>query len=128
MEWLTSAGAVLAGFLLRLAIPVGITTLLAWLLRRLDARWQREAEQQRMRNIALTSVPSPQIWGEEGKGGEGLRCWQVRNCPLALRDVCPAYAHPEIPCWQAFRNGGGQLKEECLDCDIFRQAPVPLAV
>jgi len=39
MDALPELIAVLIGFLVRLGIPIGLTALLAWLLRRLDARW-----------------------------------------------------------------------------------------
>ena len=44
METLISVLYIAAGFLLRLAIPILGTLLLVFLLRRLDARWQAEAE------------------------------------------------------------------------------------
>jgi hypothetical protein len=121
MEPLPELVAVLIGFLLRIAVPVGITALVAWLLRRLDARWQAEAEEQ-ARKAALT----PSQNGREVVG-KGLRCWEVRGCPPERRESCPAYLHPEIPCWQILRAPTGQLRKGCLECEVFRDAPLPLA-
>lgn len=118
MEALPELLAVLFGFLLRLGIPIGMTALLAWLLRRLDARWQREA-QARARAAPPLSI-HPYLDGRRP-------CWEVVGCPAERRQSCPAYLHPELPCWQIFRAPGGQLQETCLSCPVFRGAPLPLA-
>ncbi len=122
MDALPELIAVLIGFLVRIGIPIGMTALLAWLLHRLDARWQREAEA-RAREAALTRV------AERGAAGlDGRRpCWEVRHCPPERRRSCPAYLHPELPCWQIFRAPDGQLQQTCLGCPVFRGAPLPLA-
>lgn len=126
MEPLSELVAVLIGFLVRIAVPVGITALVAWLLRRLDARWQAEAEENARKSAASAAASvSP---SQNGRGvGEGLRCWEIRGCSPERRESCVAYLHPEIPCWQAFRAPTGQLREGCLDCEVFRDAPLPLA-
>lgn len=122
MDALPELIAVLIGFLLRLGIPIGATVLLAWLLRRLDARWQREAE-------ARAREAAPSRMAERGVAGlNGRRpCWEVRHCPPERQGACPAYLHPELPCWQIFRAPGGQLQDACLDCPVFRSAPLSLA-
>jgi len=101
---------VLAGLLLRLGLPLGVTALIVWLLRKLDARWQAEARQQA--GPALATAPA-------------VPCWIARHCPEALRARCPAYARPDVPCWQVFRDAQGRLKPICLGCEVFRQAPAP---
>ncbi|MEW6717008.1 MAG: hypothetical protein AB1345_05870 [Chloroflexota bacterium] len=102
--------------LLRIGIPVGITFLAAWYLRRLDARWQDEAEQlqKEVQVPVALSLRTP--------------CWEVRFCPEKRKGDCPAYACPEIPCWQFFRENGGPLKGDCLDCVVFLEAPPPFVV
>ena len=98
----------LAGLALRLGVPLAVTGLLIWLLRRLDAFWQAEGEQQGALKLAA---------------GTGPHCWGIRGCDLDQRVVCPAYLHPDTPCWQHFRGRDGNLRETCLVCDFFRQVP-----
>jgi hypothetical protein len=114
VEWLNALGAFLAGLLLRYGIPFALTGLLAWLLRQLDARWQAEAERERRRLSAV------------GADMRQVRCWETLHCPPERRETCPAYAHPETPCWQVFRDRDGRLREACLSCDVFLEAPVLL--
>jgi hypothetical protein len=95
--------AILMGVILRLVIPILITVLAVFFLRKLDAHWQSEGE----------SAPLPVKKPE---------CWKINHCPPALRKGCPGYLSP-LPCWQAKRLPNGYLQTECLDCKIFRLAP-----
>jgi hypothetical protein len=94
------------GLLLRIGIPVAVTALIFFLLRRLDEHWQKEA-------LAIPVVTSQRL------------CWEIRGCSEANRKNCPASAQPNIPCWQVFRTKNGLLREDCLGCDVFRLAPAP---
>jgi hypothetical protein len=98
---------ILLGILLRLGIPIGLTALAVWFLKRLDARWQAEAS----RPVRVKPLSPP--------------CWEQKSCPEAKRAVCIAYQEPDIPCWQLFRKKDGSLREGCLACSIFRTAPIP---
>jgi hypothetical protein len=109
METLTAVANVVVGVLVRLGVPLLLTAGAIWLLRRLDARWQREAEQTR------TLVPQVPV----------ARCWEERNCPPERAVHCPAYQDQSQPCWQTFRDGQGNLQERCLACQLFQQAAVP---
>jgi hypothetical protein len=95
------------GLLLRIGIPVAVTALVFFLLRRLDQRWQKEA-------LAVPVISSQRP------------CWEVKGCSAEKRENCPAYAQKNIPCWQTFRDRRGLLREDCLGCDIFRLAPAPV--
>ncbi len=110
MEPLLAFLSVLGGLLLRLGLPLAVTVLLVWLLRKVDARWQREAEKE---------------WA--GAPGVALAtpCWQIRQCTPERRAACAAYRQSQVPCWQVFRSSSGQLRESCLDCVVLRSAPVP---
>ena len=94
------------GLLLRIGIPVTVTALVLFLLKRLDERWQKEA-------LALPVVNTRQP------------CWEKKGCAEAKRKSCLAYNQFNIPCWQVFRTNNGRLQEGCLECDVFRLAPVP---
>ena len=104
METITSLLFLLAGLLVRLAIPIAVTALVIYGLRKLDARWQAEAQ-------IPVQVEKP-------------KCWEIKGC--APEDVknCIAGQSP-MPCWQAYRLPNGYLRDECLSCEVFRHAPVP---
>jgi hypothetical protein len=105
METVISILALLAGLLFRLALPIFITALLIMLLRRLDAHWQTEAQQQ-----------TPVVQKPE--------CWKIKGCTPEERTNCIGAKSP-LPCWQAYRLPNGHLNEKCLTCEVFIEAPMP---
>jgi len=107
MDWIDTLLAFIIGIGLRVAIPVAVTVIAIYLLRRLDARWQAEADQE---------IPAPVVKPE---------CWKIKECPPEQRKVCPAITQTQ-PCWQFFRKPNGYLQETCLGCDVFRQSPPPV--
>jgi hypothetical protein len=110
---LSGIGLFLIGLLLRLGIPIGVTLILVRWLSRLDARWQEDAR----RDAEVMASTSR---------ARNTGCWDVRHCPPEQKTRCPAFAHKEIPCWQLFRQKNGTLREGCLGCRVFREAPVPV--
>ena len=107
MEWIESTLALLAGVGLRLLIPIALTVVVVYFLRRLDARWQATAKR-------VPATPKPE-------------CWKIKGCPEEKYKNCRG-AQAAEPCWQVFRSQNGYMKEECLGCDVFRQAPVPIQI
>jgi hypothetical protein len=105
METIPSLLALMAGLLVRLAIPIALTALLIFCLRKLDARWQKEAQ-------------SPELAIQK------LECWKIKGCPPEQVANCVGAQSP-LPCWQAFRLPNGYLHEECLTCKVFTEAPIP---
>lgn len=105
MENLISLLIVIAGLLIRLAIPIALTAVLIFFLRKLDAHWQAEAE------VLQSALPD-------------VECWKIKNCNTEQRDACVTY-QATLPCWQAKRLPNGYLREECLSCEIFTTAPMP---
>ncbi|MGD2156300.1 MAG: hypothetical protein PVG32_05465 [Anaerolineales bacterium] len=111
---LQGAATTLIWSLFRFGLPVGLTLLVCWLFRKLDARWQAEAaEYQKQVGAKKALFPA-------------LRCWLKNECPPEQRERCLAYQNQDIPCWQHFRASDGQLKEDCIGCDVFRGAPAPV--
>ena len=98
---------IVLGLLLRIGIPVAMTALIFYLLRRLDERWQKEA-------LAIPVISSQRP------------CWEMKGCAEEKRKNCLASARPNVPCWQVFRTNNGLLREDCLGCDVFRLAPTPV--
>ncbi len=102
-----------AGLILRLGIPVALTVFVIWWFNRLDDRWQERAEKEQSKSAQAPARP----------GNTG--CWEARKCPPVRLATCPAYARRDTPCWQVFRDKDGLLKEACLSCRVFHEAPVP---
>ena len=111
MEELITVLTIIIGVLLRIAIPIAVTLSFIKLLKWLDERWQLEAEE----GATVVKV-----------GNVG--CWDINNCSPEQRVGCQAYANPDKPCWQVFREKDGRLQERCIGCDIFRQAPEPVTI
>ena len=100
------------GVLIRFVIPIALTLVAIWFFRRLDQRWKAEAEELTRAQIALaTAGRTP--------------CWEQKQCSPEKMKSCPAYAHKELPCWQVMRDKQGNLKPGCLECGVFRSAPLP---
>jgi len=105
MENIITLLALIAGLLIRLAIPIALTAILIFFLRKLDAQWQAEAQLQQ-------------------PAAQSIECWKIKNCSSEQRKVCVAY-QATLPCWQAKRLPNGYLREECLSCKIFTETPMP---
>ncbi len=97
--------AILLGIAARLVIPIFVTILAVYFLRRLDARWQKEA-----------TNPPARV--------EKPACWEINGCPPDQSKTCVGRTSP-LPCWQARRTANGYLREQCLTCTIFLKAPAP---
>lgn len=97
--------AFLTGLVVRLAIPILVTVILIFLLRRLDARWQLDAQ-----------THSPPV--------EKPQCWKIKGCSPEQIKHCEA-STSSVPCWQTFRLPNGYLQEKCLGCSVFIDAPIP---
>lgn len=98
--------AVLLGLFLRLILPLAATLLIVALLRSLDMRWQKEAEMER----------SLLIRDEEP-------CWKEQGLPM--EEIKAKAAESGKPCWQIHRLSNGYLREACLECEVFVNAPTP---
>lgn len=108
MDTLTPILAFVVGLLLRLGVPLLLTVLVVIALRRLDARWQKEAELER----SLLVKDETPCWKEQG---------------LSVEEIKTKAAESGIPCWQTHRLSNGYLREACLECEVFLAAPVPEA-
>jgi hypothetical protein len=105
MDTVVSFLYIIVGLLLRLAIPILGTVLLVFFLRKLDAGWQAEAELREE-----TMVKS--------------ECWKING--LSPQQTENANANEStMPCWQVNRLPNGYLRDECLSCQVFTEAPLP---
>lgn len=60
--------------------------------------------------------------GRSPGGGYGRPrpCWEVRACPREMREGCPAFQQPEMPCWQAIKvASGGHIDSRCFECSLL---------
>ncbi len=105
METLSLWFALAVGIAARLVVPIFITMLAVYLLRRLDARWEHEAH-----------APAARV--------EKPACWEIMGCSPEASKECPGRLSA-LPCWQARRTSNGYLREQCLGCQIFLKAPAP---
>ncbi len=103
MENLNSTFVILIGLALRVLVPVALTILIVYLLRKLDARWQEEARTEE-KVLAIDEMPCLET--------QGLSDEQLKS-RLALNAQ---------PCWQVRRLPNGYLNETCLDCEVFLKA------
>ena len=116
--------AITGMFILRLGVPLILTLAVGYWLRRLDRRWEAEAQERRQAiDASLTATHLPQI------PTVAQPCWELRSCPSRARESCPAYTRPAVACWIARYQAEGKLPSVCLGCLIFttarQEAPEP---
>jgi hypothetical protein len=111
MESLMSIIAVILGLIARFGIPIAVTLLVILWMRHMDEQWKEQAK----RELAF-SRPLARNSG----------CWKANKCSAERRASCPAFANPDMPCWQVYRAKDGQLLDACLACQIFKGALVPV--
>jgi hypothetical protein len=108
MDTLITILVVLTGAAIRLAIPLALTALVVLVLRRLDARWQAEAELERHLLVK-----------------EEMPCW--KDAGISMDEIKARLASgEELPCWQTRRLSNGHLRESCLKCEVFHETPAPV--
>lgn len=106
METLGAFLYIIVGLLLRLAIPILGTVLLVYFLRKLDARWQAEAQLHQQ-----LSMETSECWKIQGLSPQQAKHFEANQS--------------ELPCWQANRLPNGYMRDECLSCQVFTEAPAP---
>ena len=118
------AGMILL-FLIRLGIPLAVTILVAWGLRRLDARWQAEADAQQLTaDVAIGLVAPAAV---KAPAARQQPCWENRHCSEAKRGSCAACALTDLPCWMARLRAEGSLPRRCYACQYFKVQPALLS-
>ncbi|MGE5620857.1 MAG: hypothetical protein ACM3US_16540 [Sphingomonadaceae bacterium] len=48
-------------------------------------------------------------------------CWRIKGCPSTVKESCPAFLRPDLPCWLAVMQDteDSRLKPECVACELF---------
>jgi hypothetical protein len=103
MNEFTLTMSMVLGILLRIGIPVGLTFLLASFLRRLDAKWRKEASQAQPGETILR-----ELW-------LSYPCWDEMNC------------EEEKPCWEIFLENG-KLNSKCQACEYRKELLLPIRI
>jgi hypothetical protein len=117
--------AIVGLFILRLGIPLAVTLLVAWWLRRLDEKWKAEAAAAAAEDAGLATRPQVRPATAETRP-----CWLVRNCPQEMRATCAGYGQTALPCWLARLRVEGKIPLTCASCALFqrgeslRQVPI----
>ena len=119
MDGLSDALVVAGMFILRLGVPLAITLAVGYLLLRLDAKWQAEAWAEWESNQLEQGEQAEQAAGGVTSPVAKQLCWDLKECSQAVRDQCPAFKRPNIPCWLARRRIEGRLPAACYDCELF---------
>lgn len=134
MESLPNVLLLVLMFFLRLAVPLLITIAIAYGLKRLDAKWQAEADRQAAATKAVAKALQPAM-AAPGLGAipggavlplppmvaaGATPCWSVKGCSEAARAKCAAYHQPDQPCWAARQAAEGKLPAKCRDCNLYQ--------
>ncbi len=53
-------------------------------------------------------------------------CWQVINCPMEVREKCPAYLESSTPCWLQEDSCTYKSKDDCRTCEVYLSCPASL--
>lgn len=96
------------GLIVRLGLPLLVTLLFVYGLRKLDMHWQHQAEEEHSLLLIRDDTP----------------CWKEQG--LSMEEIKVRAAESDKPCWQIHRLPNGYLREACLDCDVFVNAPAPV--
>ncbi len=116
MEGLSEILVVIGMFVLRLGLPVGVSVAIGYLLRRLDSRWEAEAQAQpeAIQRLRAAAAQRP--------------CWEEKGCSESDMARCAAYKHTDIPCWLARLRAERRLPAECPECARYSRQPAPQRV
>jgi hypothetical protein len=114
VDWLLGVPVILGMFVLRLGVPLMITLGVGYLWRRLDAKWQAEAEAQQKADRAPQKAVQSGVLDKLTQS-----CWSIKGCDEAVRANCAAFKQPDTPCWLARRRSEGGLPTECYSCEQF---------
>jgi hypothetical protein len=109
---------ILAMFFLRIGVPIVVTLGIGiWLEKKLRPQETQQVQREVRRG---TIIPFPRV--SQGVSASSIpiaHCWDVKQCPPAMREQCAAYKRPDLPCWLALQAAGGKVRAECADCELY---------
>ncbi len=119
MDGLSDTLVIAGMFILRLGVPLAITLAVGYVLLRLDRKWQAEAWAEWESDQLQEGEQVKQAAGGVKSPAAKQVCWELKECGQAVREQCPAFKRPNIPCWLARRRAEGRLPAACYDCELF---------
>jgi hypothetical protein len=128
MDGLGDAAVIAGMFILRLGVPLAITLAVGYVLLRLDAKWQAEAWAEWESDKLEEEEQAEQAAGRATSPMAKQPCWELKGCSQAVREQCPAYKRPDVPCWLVRRRAEGRLPAACYDCELFSLKQVSQSV
>jgi len=48
-----------------------------------------------------------------------IKCWEVINCPVEVREKCPQYINSNKPCWVGRDCPVLEREETCRECPVY---------
>ncbi len=94
----------LASLFLRFGVPVGLTIILAWVLRNLDLHWLNDTDKDHSEErLDKSRVPDG--------------CWVIHNISNGQEDI----AKVKDPCWKIRMAFEESLSDQCLECPYFKK-------
>lgn len=106
MDELQEVLVVIGMFVLRLGVPLLIALTVGYLLRRLDSRWEAEAQSEAQLR-------------REMEAAQEIPCWEEKDCLEEDYMRCPGHAYSHLPCWLARLRAQSTLPAECPDCPRY---------
>jgi len=115
MDEFTITISMVLGILVRIGIPVGLTAILAFFLKRLDSKWREEARQVQPGDGLLRD-----IWLNNP-------CWGETDCVEEQREKCAVFNQKKEPCWEVYRENGS-MQSKCQECEYRKELLLPVRI
>jgi MerR family transcriptional regulator/heat shock protein HspR len=52
-----------------------------------------------------------------------IPCWRIKNCPIEIREKCPAFTKHTDPCWMITKKPWDCKSAECRVCPVYKKIP-----
>lgn len=108
---------------LRVGIPAAVILGVGYLL----LRYSKSRISADIQAPAEAAGLGPAEWAKAVTVPPANPCWEEKNCDPVKRSSCAAFKRAHVPCWLAVQVAEGQLRAECIDCEMYRlekrQAP-----
>ncbi len=121
MEWLRAVGiwGLVVG--IELGIPVAMLFGVGYSL------YRRRPRQQLEHSRSQAPYQGSKPGSAERAAAAPLHCWEMRACPAEVKEGCPAFHQPDMPCWKAVKQASGDcIQARCFECSLllsWQQSP-----
>jgi hypothetical protein len=108
-------------FLLRLALPLAVLLGLGYLYERYLAQKPGEHAADEVTD-SEAAARATFMATQPGYAASRVPCWDFMGCSEEQRTACPVSQRPNVPCWLTRQLVQGQLPDECVGCQIYKDA------